>query len=100
LTASILVTGASGFLVHAHVPPSGWGLVDDGIDALIGPTRRTRLEEGLDRMIASPRARSERRASLRLDVGGLDDLLGNLELVAHEPAEIGRAHRHCFGAEA
>jgi nucleoside-diphosphate-sugar epimerase len=34
------------------LPPAGWGLVDDGVDALLGPLARTRLEEGLDRMIA------------------------------------------------
>ena len=39
--------------VPAETPPSGWGLVNDGIGALLGPLETTRLEQGLDRMIAA-----------------------------------------------
>ena len=43
--------------IAAETPPSGWGLVNDGIDALLGPIRCTRLEEGLDRMMDAAAAR-------------------------------------------
>jgi len=39
--------------VAAETPPSGWGLVNDGIVSLLGAVPRTRLEQGLDRMIAA-----------------------------------------------
>jgi hypothetical protein len=37
------------------MPPSGWGLVNGGVRALLGPLACTRLEDGLDRMIAMGR---------------------------------------------
>ena len=37
-------------------PSSGWGLVNDGAGALLGSLHPTRLEDGLDRMIALARA--------------------------------------------
>ncbi|HSC99371.1 MAG TPA: NAD(P)-dependent oxidoreductase [Casimicrobiaceae bacterium] len=39
--------------VAAETPPSGWGLVNDGILSLLGSVPKTRLEQGLDRMIAA-----------------------------------------------
>ena len=39
----------------AETPPTGWGLVNDGVHALLGPLSCTRLEDGLDRMIADAR---------------------------------------------
>lgn len=35
----------------AETPPSGWGLINDGVDALLGALPRTPLEAGLDRLI-------------------------------------------------
>lgn len=40
-------------------PPSGWGLVNDRVHALLGPLAVTRLEEGLDRMIAMAQSGSK-----------------------------------------
>ena len=37
----------------AETPPSGWGLVNDRIFSLLGAVPTTRLEQGLDRMIAA-----------------------------------------------
>jgi UDP-glucose 4-epimerase len=37
------------------LPPSAWGLVNDGLAARIGWAPCTRLEEGIDRMIAAGR---------------------------------------------
>lgn len=39
--------------VPTETPPSGWGLVNDGVQVLLGPLSLTRLEDGIDRMIAS-----------------------------------------------
>jgi nucleoside-diphosphate-sugar epimerase len=38
--------------VPARTPPTAWGLVNDGIGALLGMKPWTKLEEGIDRMIA------------------------------------------------
>lgn len=40
--------------VAARTPPAAWGLVNDGIDALLGVTPTTTLEQGIDRMLAMP----------------------------------------------
>ena len=37
----------------AELPPSAWGLVNDGASTLLGPLPCTRLEDGLDAMIAA-----------------------------------------------
>ena len=38
--------------VPARTPPAAWGLVNDGIDALLGLHPTTTLEQGIDRMLA------------------------------------------------
>ena len=38
--------------IAAETPACGWGLVNDGVDASLGPLSRTRLETGIDRMIS------------------------------------------------
>jgi len=38
--------------VAARTPPAAWGLVNDGIGALLGMTPATTLEQGIDRMLA------------------------------------------------
>jgi UDP-glucose 4-epimerase len=38
--------------VAAQTPPAAWGLVNDGIDALLGTRPTTTLEAGIDRMVA------------------------------------------------
>jgi nucleoside-diphosphate-sugar epimerase len=48
----------------AETPPSGWGLVNDRVDALLGTLQRTRLEEGLDRMISAAGVTSRGSRSL------------------------------------
>lgn len=39
--------------LSAETPPSGWGLVNDGVNALLGTIGHTPLEQGLDRMISA-----------------------------------------------
>ena len=36
----------------AQAPPSGWGLRNDGINALVGFAPGTSMEDGLDRLLA------------------------------------------------
>ena len=36
----------------ARTPPAAWGLVNDGIGALLGVTPATTLEQGIDRMLS------------------------------------------------
>lgn len=38
--------------VVARTPPAAWGLVNDGIHALLGAAPTTTLEAGIDRMLA------------------------------------------------
>ncbi len=40
--------------VAARTPPAAWGLVNDGIEALLGLVPTTTLEQGIDRMLAHP----------------------------------------------
>ena len=40
--------------VAARTPPAAWGLVNDGIDALLGISPPTTLEQGIDRMLGTP----------------------------------------------
>lgn len=37
----------------ASTPPAAWGLVNDGLDALLGTVPATTLEQGIDRMLAA-----------------------------------------------
>jgi UDP-glucose 4-epimerase len=39
--------------VPAQTPTSGWALVNDGLEALLGTKPRIKLEEGIDRFIAA-----------------------------------------------
>ena len=41
--------------VAARTPPAAWGLVNDGIEALLGMAPPTTLEQGIDRMLAHSR---------------------------------------------
>ena len=38
--------------VPTRTPPAAWGLVNDGIEALLGYKPATTLEQGIDRMLA------------------------------------------------
>ena len=44
--------------VPARTPPAAWGLVNDGIEALLGIKPTTTLEQGIDRMLQSRSASS------------------------------------------
>lgn len=41
--------------VTARTPPAAWGLVNDGVELLLGIAPTTTLEQGIDRMLAHPR---------------------------------------------
>jgi UDP-glucose 4-epimerase len=45
--------------VAARTPPAAWGLVNDGIEALLGIAPTTTLEQGIDIMLAHPRPQSD-----------------------------------------
>jgi len=45
-----------------ELPPAAWGLVNEGLAALIGPLTITSLETGIDRIIAAAAPRSRARA--------------------------------------
>ena len=40
----------------ARTPPAAWSLVNDGIGAMLGVVPATTLEQGIDRMLATPRS--------------------------------------------
>ena len=40
----------------ARTPPAAWSLVNDGIGAMLGVVPTTTLEQGIDRMLATPRS--------------------------------------------
>lgn len=39
--------------VAALTPPAAWGLINDGLHALLGATPSTKLEQGIDRLLAA-----------------------------------------------
>lgn len=43
----------------AATPPAAWGLVNDGLEALLGIVPTTTLEQGIDRMLAAKRLGAE-----------------------------------------
>ncbi len=39
--------------IAASTPPTAWGLVNDGLQALLGAMPSTALEQGIDRLLAA-----------------------------------------------